>query len=84
MSHAKIANQNKNSVITQCALEVLHSIPQLSNAKNISDIQLQYAVGNVRIDVLLTVDDYKVIIEDTISAKATDLQIQFQKKCSYC
>ena len=79
MSHAKIANQNKNPEITKCALDFLHAIPKLNNAKNISEIQRQYSVGKVRIDVLLIVDDYKVIIEDKISAVATDLQIQEQK-----
>ena len=79
MSHAK--DKNKNPEITKCALEILHAIPQLSNTKNISEIQRQYSVGKVRIDVLLTVDNYKVIIEDKISAEATDLQIQAQKNC---
>lgn len=79
LSHAKVGNQNKNPEITQCAVDFLHAIPQLSNVKNIAEIQRQYSVGNVRIDILLTIDNYKVIIEDKIFSEATDSQIQAQK-----
>jgi len=79
LSHAKIGNQNQNLELTKCAIDVLRSIPQLSNVNDITEIQWQYSVGNVRIDILLTVDDYKVIIEDKIFSEATDSQIQAQK-----
>ena len=79
LSHAKIENQNKNTEITQCAVDFLHAIPQLSKVKDIAEIQRQYSVGNVRIDILLTIDNYKVIIEDKIFSEATDSQIQAQK-----
>lgn len=79
MSHAKVGNQNINPEITKCALDFIHAIPQLNNAKNISEIQRQYSVRNVRIDILLTIDNYKVIIEDKIDKAATDFQIQSQK-----
>lgn len=80
LSHAKNGNQNKNPEVTKCALDFIHAIPQLNNAKNISDVQRQYSVGKVRIDVLLTIDDCKVIIEDKIDNAATDSQIQSQKE----
>lgn len=84
-SYAKIGNQNKNPEITNCALDFIHAIPQLNKAKNVLDIQRQYSIkntsGRVRIDVLLTIDDYKIIIEDKISSEATDSQIQTQKNC---
>lgn len=79
LAHAKTDNQNKNSAITQCALDFIHEIPQLSKATNISDIWRQFSVGNVRIDILLAIDDYKIIIEDKIGSEATDSQIQAQK-----
>ncbi len=79
LSHAKIENQNKNTEITQCAVDFLHAIPQLSKVKDIAEIQRQYSVGNVRIDILLTIDNYKIIIEDKIFSEATDSQIQAQK-----
>ena len=56
LSHAKTANQNKNPAITRCALDFVREIPQLSKAKNISDIWRQFSAGNVRIDILLTID----------------------------
>ena len=79
LSHAKTNNQNKNPAITQCALDVIHEIPQLSKATDISDIWRQFSTGNVRIDILLKIDNYKVIIEDKIGSAATDSQIQSQK-----
>lgn len=45
----------------------------------ISDIWRQFSVINVRIDILLTIDNYKVIIEDKIGSAATDSQIQAKK-----
>lgn len=79
LSHAKAANQNKNPALTNCALDFIQQIPSLSAASNISGIRRQVSVGNVRIDILLEIDGYNVIIEDKIGSAATNSQIQAQK-----
>ena len=60
MSYAKIANENENPEITKCALDFLHAIPQLSNVKNISEIQAQ---KNALINggICLTLDFLKIL-----------------------
>lgn len=60
MSFALKENHGKNKALEDCALELLHKIPGLENASEVSDIERQ----SYYIDVLLTVGDYYVIIED--------------------
>lgn len=79
MSFAK--NSGINSQLEACAWDFIHRIPNLADAKRLVSIERQVAVKipNERkkgiIDVLLTVDDCKVVIEDKINLPADDAQM---------
>ena len=79
LSFAK--NSGVNTQLEKCAWDFIHKIQNLENATRLVKIERQFAVKipNQRnkgiIDVLLTVDDYKVIIEDKIYSPADDLQM---------
>lgn len=79
LSFAK--NPGSDPQLEACAWDFLHQIPVLATAKKITNIERQVAVKvqgkktSDRIDVLLTVDDYKIIIEDKIFSSADDSQI---------
>ena len=79
MSFAK--NSGINPQLEACAWDFIHRIPSLENAKRLVSIERQVAVkipGERQkglIDVLLTVDDCKVIIEDKIFSPADDAQM---------
>lgn len=62
MSFALRENHGKNPELESCALDFLRKIPGLDNTTEISCIERQ----SYNIDVLLTVGDYYVIIEDKI------------------
>lgn len=79
LSFAK--NNGVNPQLEACAWDFIHSIPNLQNAKQIINIERQVAVkipGERRkgiIDILLTVNDCKIIIEDKIYSPADDAQM---------
>ena len=79
LSFAK--NPGTNSQLENCAWDFIHKIPELTNANQTTNIEHQVSVKipNERnkgvIDVLLTVDNYKVIIEDKIYSAADDSKI---------
>lgn len=60
MSFALKENHGKNKALEDCALDLLHKIPGLENASEISNIDRQ----SYYVDVLLTVGDHYVIVED--------------------
>ena len=60
MSFAMKENHGKNPALESCAMDLIHRIPGLETASEISYIERQ----SYNIDVLLTVGDYYVIIED--------------------
>lgn len=79
LSFAK--NQRDNPQLSACAWDFIRRIPNLKNAKQLVRIDRQVVVEfperrNGRIDVLLTVDDYTVIIEDKIFSPADDEQLE--------
>lgn len=80
MSFAK--NPGINPQLEACAWDFIHRIPSLENAKRLVSIERQVAVkipGERKkgiIDVLLTVDDCKVVIEDKINLPANDKQME--------
>lgn len=79
LSFAK--NPGSNSQLESCAWDFIHRIPRLENAKRLVNIERQFAVkipGERKgaIDVLLTVDDCKVVIEDKIFSPADDAQME--------
>lgn len=78
MSFAK--NSGINLQLEACAWDFIHRIPGLENAKRLVSIERQVAVitpdgQKGLIDVLLTVDDCKVVIEDKINLPADDAQM---------
>lgn len=78
MSFAK--NSGINPQLEACAWDFIHRIPGLENAKRLVSIERQVAViipdgQKGLIDVLLTVDDCKVVIEDKINLPADDAQM---------
>ena len=79
MSFAK--NPGINPQLEACAWDFIHRIPSLENAKRLVSIERQVAVKipderqKGIIDVLLTVDDCKVVIEDKIFSPADDAQM---------
>ena len=79
MSFAK--NPGINPQLEACAWDFIHRIPSLENAKRLVSIERQVAVkipGERQkgiIDVLLTVDGCKVVIEDKINLPADDAQM---------
>ena len=78
MSFAK--NPSINPQLEACAWDFIHRIPGLENAKQLVSIERQVAVITLDgqkglIDVLLTVDDCKVVIEDKINLPADDAQM---------
>ena len=74
-------NNGINPQLEACAWNFIHSIPNLQNAKKLVNIERQVAVKipderrKGIIDVLLTVDDCKIIIEDKIYSPADDSQM---------
>ena len=76
MSFALKENHGKNPELESCALDLLHKIPGLETASEVSSVQKQ--VYNV--DVMLTVGEYCVIIEDKVFADTYDGQIQGYKQ----
>ena len=80
MSFAK--NPSINPQLEACAWDFIHRIPSLENAKRLVSIERQVAVkipGERQkgiIDVLLTVDGCKVVIEDKIFSPADDAQME--------
>lgn len=78
MSFAK--NPGINPKLEACAWDFIHRIPGLENAKRLISIERQVAVETVEgekgiIDVLLTVDDCKVVIEDKINLPTDDAKM---------
>ncbi len=80
LSFAK--NPSVNPQLAACAWDFIHRIPGLATAKQVIKIERQVAVkipGERQkgiIDVLLTVDDCKVVIEDKIFSPADDAQME--------
>ncbi|MBQ7562318.1 MAG: PD-(D/E)XK nuclease family protein [Synergistaceae bacterium] len=76
MSFALKENHGKNPALESCALDLLHKIPGLETAKEISCIERQ----SYNIDVLLTVGDNYVIIEDKVYNDTYEGQIPGYKQ----
>ena len=76
MSFALKENHGKNPALESCALDLIHKIPGLETASEVSYIEKQ----SYYIDVLLTVGDYYVIIEDKTFTSTRSGQISSYKQ----
>lgn len=80
LSFALKENHGKDSALEACALDVLHQIPKLQTIESIAKIDRQVSVAYGRIDILLTIGDYLVIIEDkTFTNAACDQLLRYRK-----
>ncbi len=68
--------ERENPALEACALDLLHKIPNLESAQEVSCIERQV----YHIDVLLTVGDYYVIIEDKVFGETYDGQVYNYKQ----
>jgi hypothetical protein len=76
LSFALKENKGKNPALEACALDLIHKIPNLETAQEVSRIEKQV----YGIDVLLTVGDCYVIIEDKVFGDTYEGQIYNYKQ----
>ena len=83
MLHAKYKNHNAN--IAECALDFIRHIPKLEKIQSVNNVYHEKIVGNVKIDILIEVGGYYVIIENMpitslYESKFLDSKIAKQKQ----
>ena len=73
LAHGMKEHQTEDPLLCACALDFIHRVPGLEHATEIKEIRQQY----LNIDVLVTVDNIHVIIEDKTYTNVHGNQIDF-------